>query len=157
MFAIDEILQLNLIPSDFTVYADRNKSSLIVSFAAQSHKRMLMNALQQRKSLLAEENFPSIESNSNIYANDQLTSYFASIFQAAWKAKKEGLIFSASSLGGKIKVKRFENSPATVVDTHQQLNNLLKCDRSDGAQNQSNGTPDTRNDNNGTSSSNNQH
>lgn len=89
VFAIDSILNLNLVPSDIIVYADRNKSSLIVSFASHTHKRMIMNALQQRKSLLAEEIFTSIDSKSNIFANDQLTPYFANIFQAAWKAKKK--------------------------------------------------------------------
>lgn len=84
VFAIDNILQLGLIPSDFTAYADRNKSSLIVSFANHPHKRLFMNTLQQRKSLLVEEIFPSIQSNSNVYANDQLTLYFAQLFHMAW-------------------------------------------------------------------------
>lgn len=85
---IDSLLEIGLLPSDFSVYADRNKSSLIVSFGNYAHKRIVINQLQHRKSLLAEELFPAISSNSNIYANDQLTPYFAKLFQAAWQAKK---------------------------------------------------------------------
>lgn len=87
VFSIDNILNSGLIPSDFTVYADRNKSSLIISFANYSHKRTFMSALQQRKSLLAEEVFSATESSSNTYFNDQLTPYFANLFQSAWRSK----------------------------------------------------------------------
>lgn len=125
VIAIDGILHLSLMPSDFTVYADKHKSSLMISFANYSHKRSFMSSLQQRKSLLAEEVFPSIQSNANIFANDQLTPYFAKLFQAAWQAKKEGRIHSASSLGGRIKVKRNETSAAITIETHQQLTDML--------------------------------
>lgn len=154
VFGIDSILQLGLIPSDFTAYADRNKSSLIISFGSHSLKRTFMNSLQQRKSLLAEEVFPTLQSNSNIYANDQLTPYFAKLFQAAWQAKKDGQIFSASSLGGRIKVKKCENSPAIIVDTEQQLNEVINVTPQNAAPTQSNGLSDSRNDNNGNSSNN---
>lgn len=125
VMSIDNLLELDLIPSDFTAYTDRHKSSLIVSFASHAHKRLLVNLLHQRKSLLVEEIFPSIKSNSNIYANDQLTPYFAKLFQAAWKAKKDGLIHSASSLGGRIKVKLHETSQPIVIETEDQLNDIM--------------------------------
>lgn len=136
VFAIDSVLQLSLIPSDFTVYADKHKSSLIISFANYSHKRTFMSSLQQRKSLLAEEVFPSIKSNSNIFANDQLTPYYAKLFQAAWQAKKDGHIHSASSLGGRIKVKRNESSAAIAIETQQQLIDMLGENSSIEAQQQ---------------------
>lgn len=146
VMGIEDVLQLGLIPSDFTVYADRNKSSLIISFANHPHKRIFMNALQQRKSLLAEEIFPAIQSSSNIYANDQLTPYFAQLFQAAWQAKKSGFIYSASSLGGRIKVKHFETSPTIIIDTQRQLDEILKEERQDTAQNPTERSSNQRND-----------
>lgn len=144
VFAIDNVLQQSLIPSDFTVYADKHKSSLIISFANYSHKRTFMSSLQQRKSLLAEEVFPSIKSNSNIFANDQLTPYYAKLFQAAWQAKKDGQIHSASSLGGRIKLKRNESSAAITIETHQQLIDILGENSSIEAQQQTSGLPNTQ-------------
>lgn len=155
VLSIDYILQLGLIPSDFIVYADRHKSSLIVAFANHSHKRLFMSALQQRKSLLAEEVFPSIKSNSNIYANDQLTPYFAKLFHEAWQAKKEGRVYSASSLGGRIKVKQYEDSSAITISNHQQLNELLNDTHNDKAQTHSNRSLRERNDDSSTSNNNN--
>lgn len=155
VISIDNVLDLGLIPSDFSAYADRNKSSLIVSFNNYSHKRLFMNELQKRRSLLAEEVFESIESSSNIYANDQLTPYFASLFQSAWKAKKNGQIYSASSLGGRVKVKKFENSSIIMVETQQQLNDIVNSTHETEAQNQSNGLSEVRNDDENSNSNNN--
>lgn len=146
VFAIDNVLQLSHIPSDFVAYADRHKSSLIISFASYSHKRTFMTSMQQRKSLLVEEVFPSIKSNANIYANDQLTPYFAKLFQTAWQAKKEGQIFSASSLGGRIKVKLNESGPAMPIESLQQFTKLLGENGHIKAQNQSSGSSNTQND-----------
>lgn len=148
VFSIDNILQIGLIPSDFSVYADRNKSSLIISFSNYSLKRTFMSLLQQRKSLLAEEVFPAIESSSNIYANDQLPSYFAELFQSAWQAKKEGKVYSASSLGGKIKVKQCESSPAIIINTQQQLDEVINDTRQPEAPTPSNGSTNARDDDN---------
>lgn len=148
MLIIGDILQLDLLPSDFTVYVDRNKSSLIVSFANHLHKRSVMNALHQRKSLLAEEIYPKIQSNANIYANDQLTPYFAKLFQYAWQAKKEGRIFSASSLGGRIKVKLADNSPVIIIETHHQLDELINENMPSGSNAPSPGRTDSQSDNN---------
>lgn len=143
---IESVLKIGLIASDFTAYADRHKSSLIVSFSSHTFKRMFTNELHSRKSLLVEEVFPSIQSNSNIYSNDQLTPYFAKIFQAAWQAKKEGIIYSASSLGGKIKVKVNETSRITIIETEQQLNDLVHNKQPDAAPTQqSNGPKEPRN------------
>lgn len=37
---IESVLQIGLLPSDFIVYTDRNKSSLILSFGNYVHKRL---------------------------------------------------------------------------------------------------------------------
>lgn len=146
VLAIDKVLQLSLILSDFTAYADRHKSSLIIALENYSLKRTFMNTMQQRKSLLVEEVFPSIKSNANIYANDQLTPYFAKLFQTAWQAKKDGKLFSASSLGGRIKVRLSENAPAKLIESLQQLTSLLGENAHVKAQNQPNGSSNTQND-----------
>lgn len=150
VLAIDRILNLGLLPTDISVYADRHKSSLIVSFASYSLKRSYMNALQQRRSLLVEEVFPSIQSQSNIYANDQLTPYFANLFQLAWKAKKDGKLFSASSLGGRIKVKRSENSSFAIIVMQKQLDEILNDELHNDAQPPASGSSTARNGNNNT-------
>lgn len=155
VLAIDRILNLSLLPTDVNVYADRHKSSLIVSFASYSLKRSYMNALQQRRSLLVEEIFPSIQSQSNIYANDQLTPYFANLFQLAWKAKKEGKLFSASSLGGRIKVKRSENSSFVIIIMQKQLDEILNGEPNNDAQPPTSGSSTARNGDNRNNSNNN--
>lgn len=55
---IESVLQIGLVISDFTVYADRHKSSLIVSFGNYALKHSFTNELHRRKSLLVEEVFP---------------------------------------------------------------------------------------------------
>lgn len=103
---IIDVLKLELLPSDFVAYSDRNQASIILTFDHQAHKRLFMSALRQRNELLVEEIFTSIRSNSKIYCIDQLTPYFASLFQKAWDAKKQKLIYSASSLGDRIKIRK---------------------------------------------------
>lgn len=70
---IDKVLQTQLIPSDYLVHTDRNKTSLIISFTSASMKRFVMNQMRKKKSLFAEEIDDSTRSNSQIYINDQLT------------------------------------------------------------------------------------
>lgn len=103
---IIDVLKLELLPSDFVAYSDRNQASIILTFDHQAHKRLFMSALRQRNELLVEEIFTSIRSNSKIYCIDQLTPYFASLFQKACDAKKQKLIYSASSLGDRIKIRK---------------------------------------------------
>lgn len=122
---IVDTLKLELLVSDITAYTDHNKSSLIVIFYNQMYKRLLMNTLRDRKVLLVEEVFPDIRSNAKIYANDQLTPYFAKLFQTAWNAKSNGRLFSASSTGGRIKVKKTANSPLTTIECEATLHDII--------------------------------
>lgn len=114
-----------MLPTDYSVYSDRNKSSIIVCFDSFALKRHTMDAMRKKQSLFAEEIYQSVTSNSRVYANDHLTPYFANIFQCAWRAKKDGLIASASSLGGKIRVRKSEYSPSHTINTESQLNDLI--------------------------------
>lgn len=122
---IDNILNTELIPSDYTVHADRNKSSLIISFSSYALKRFFMDRMRQKQSLFIEEIYDSIKSNSQVYVNDQLTPYFAQLFQRAWRAKKDGHIHSASSVGGRIRVKKHENGQSHIIENETQLKEII--------------------------------
>lgn len=126
---IDQILSTGLIPSDWTVHADRNKSSLIISFTSHAVKRFFMDEIRKKQTLFAEELYDNIRSNSRVYFNDQLTPYFAKLFNKAWTAKKAGTLFAVSSLGGRIRVKKFENGPSTVIDTESQLQYIVDSEQ----------------------------
>lgn len=142
---IEAVLKLGLIPSDFVAYADRHGTSLILSFGNYAHKRLFTNELQRRRGLLVEEVFPTIKSNSAVYANDQLTPYYAKLFQIAWQAKKNGSLHSASSLGGRIKVKVSESSQIVVIETEQQINDLLNARQAEAQSQQIDMASDSRN------------
>lgn len=121
---IIDILNIQLLPSDCVTYSDRNKSSIIIQFDNHAYKRYFMDSMRKKTELLVEE-ILDVRSNSKVYCNDQLTPYFASLFQKAWQAKKNKLIHSASSLGGRIKVKKSENSQFITVDSETQLNEVI--------------------------------
>lgn len=125
---IMEVLRLDLLPSDYFAYADRNKSSIIIQFDNYAHKRYFMDTLRARNELLVEEILPSIQSNSKLYCNDQLTPYFANIFQKAWTAKKNKQLHSASSLGGRIKVRKTVNSMYQLIESETQLIDIIDID-----------------------------
>lgn len=118
---IAELLNIDVIPSDYSVYVDRNKSSIIVAFANHVIKRSLIDAMRRKQSLLVEEILDSAQSNSRIYINDQLSPHYAKLFQLAWQAKRSGTLFSASSTGGRIRVKKFESSQPYVIETEADL------------------------------------
>lgn len=45
---IDSVLHTDLIPSDYTLYADTHKSSIIVSFSSYTLKRHVMDAMRKK-------------------------------------------------------------------------------------------------------------
>lgn len=128
---INDALNIDLLTSNFTAYADKNKSSIILSYLSYNHKRHFMDALKERKSLAVRDIFPESTSNSQIYVNDQLTPYFAALFRIAWKAKKDGKLFSVSSLGGKVRIRRRENDELITVNSETQLLEVINVDNSE--------------------------
>lgn len=122
---IDELLNVQLLSSDYSCYADKHGSSIIVAFVNYVHKRRVMDELRRRESLFAEKLFPDVQSNSRVYANDQLSPYFAHLFQSAWTAKRNGLLFSATSLGGRIRVRKTANSELITIETDKLLNEII--------------------------------
>lgn len=83
-----------------------------------------MDAMRNRNELLVEEVL-QVQSNSKIFCNDQLTPHFAELFQIAWKAKKEKQLYSASSLGGRIKVRKTETSSFIIVKSESHLLDII--------------------------------
>lgn len=122
---IAEALKIDVIPSDYSVYADRNKSSIIASFASHIIKRYFTDAMRKKQSLFVEEIYESTQSNARIYINDQLSPYFAKLFQLAWQAKKSGSLFSVTSFGGRIRVKKFENGILHTIETEDHLQDAI--------------------------------
>lgn len=122
------LLRIELLPCDFNAYSDRNKSSIIVTFNSYSLKRCFTDAIREKRVILVEEILPDLKSNAKIYCNDQLTPYFAELFQKAWKAKKANKLIAASSLGGRIKVRKYEFSEYIVIETEYQLNEVIDID-----------------------------
>lgn len=118
-------LQLDLLPSDFIAYTDRNHSSVILAFDNYAHKRYFMDTMRKRNELLVEEVL-QVQSNSKIFCNDQLTPYFASLFQKAWQAKKNNQLYAASSLGGRIKVRKTEASNFILVQSEAHLSEIIE-------------------------------
>lgn len=122
---IVQTLELNLLPSDYIAYTDRFRSAIILSFGNYMHKRHFMNTMRKRNDLLVEEIF-TVQSNAKIYCNDQLTPYFAEMFQTAWQAKKDKKLFAASSLGGRIKVRKTETSQFIIVQSKQHIMDIIE-------------------------------
>lgn len=119
------LLQLRIIPSDFDAYADSKKSSMIIAFANYLHKRQVMQSLRDRKQLLVEEVIKGVKTDAKVYCNDQLSPYYAKLFQRAWRAKVDKVIYSASSLGGRIKIKRTKECEAKIVRTDFELDLII--------------------------------
>lgn len=124
LLRIAHVLQIDLIPSDYTVYVDRHKSSIIVLFASHTYKRSMINAMKNKQSLFVEELY-NMPSNTRIFMNDQLSPYFAKLFQLAWQAKKDVTLYSASSAGGRIRIKKFENSRPVTIEKTDQLQEVI--------------------------------
>lgn len=52
---IAETLQIDVIPSDYMAYVDKNRTAVILSFNAHTMKRYFMDAMRSKKSLFVEE------------------------------------------------------------------------------------------------------
>lgn len=124
------ILKISLLPSDFVAYSDRNRTSIILSFGNYTHKRYFMDTLRKKDALLVEEVL-QVESNARIFCNDQLTPYFASLFQTAWQAKKTNKIHAASSLGGRIRIRKTNTSEFILIQSPSQLDDIIESGHSD--------------------------
>lgn len=128
IIAIAKSLGIDLNASQFSSYPVADNKFIIVRFYNLKHKQTLLNKIRIKKSLMVEEVFRRIKSNSQIYLNDHLTPYFNNLYLIARKAKKEGKLASASSYGGKIRARKLANDMPIVITCEQQLQLLIDYD-----------------------------
>lgn len=129
--SIAKSLNVEFNASQFSSYAVARNKFIIVSFYNLKYKQMLLNKIRVKKSLMVEEVFHDVQSNSQIYLNDHLTPYFNNLYLIARNAKKEGKLASASSYGGKIRARKTANDTPTVIMSESQLHSLIDMDVSD--------------------------
>lgn len=127
VIAIAKVLGVELTRQQFTSYTVANDKFIIVNVFNIKYKKMMMNKIRAKKSLMVEEAFKH-KSNSQIYLNDHLTPYYSSLFLLARRAKKEGKISSVSSYGGKIRARKSQNEAPIVITTEKQLQALIDLD-----------------------------
>lgn len=124
VIAIAKALGIELTQTQFTSYAVTNNKFVIAQFHNHKLKQTLINKIRVKKSLMAEEVFGS-NSNSQIYLNDHLTPYYNKLYLLARNAKRDGKLASASSYGGKIRVRVSIDDAPTVIVCESQLNILI--------------------------------
>lgn len=118
--SIADILGIKLAKNQFTSYAVANKKFIIIRFHNYKHKSQLLLRIRAKKSLMVEEVFGN-KSNSQIYLNDHLTPYFNHLYLLARTAKKNNTIASATSYGGRIRVRKFINDAPHTITCERQL------------------------------------
>lgn len=125
VIAIAKTLGVELSSHHFTSYALAKSKLIIVQTYNIRHKQLMLNKIRVKKSLMVEEAFETVKSNSQIYLNDHLTPYFSGLYLMARKAKKDGKIASASSYGGKIRARKSLNDAPVIITTQKQLTELI--------------------------------
>lgn len=129
-YNICNILDIELTDDDFIAYKTKTANFVIIQFESYRKKSLFLRKMFERKNLMTEEIFNDIKSNEQIYVSDQLTPYFARVFQTVRQAKKDGNIHSASSRGGKIRIKVTENSQFQFVFSEYEINQLVNDETS---------------------------
>lgn len=125
IYSLFNLLDMELLDDEFNAYHTRNGNFVIVQFDSHKIKSQLFKKIIERRSIMTEELFDGIESNSQIYVSDHLTPYFAKLHQLARSAKKDGKLFQVSSRGGKIRVKKSEREFHKFIFSEYELNEIL--------------------------------
>lgn len=116
----------------FSSYAVANNKFIIVQFYMHKHKLSILRKIRAKKSLLVEEVFTT-QCNSQIYINDHLTPHFNRLHLMARRAKKDGKLASASSIGGKLRVRKHANDAPVTITNEKQLQLLIDMDYDDNS------------------------
>lgn len=119
------VLQANITAADFSTYPTSGNKFVVVAFYNYANKAALLNKMRTKKSVMVEEIFSNTKSKSQLYINDHLTPHFNSLFIEAFKAKKEGFLASASSWGGRIRVRKAINDAPITINNRDQLINII--------------------------------
>lgn len=118
-------LEVNIDTLHINAYKTKGGAFVIVNLLNQSNKLKLLKKMKEKKSLMVEEVFEGIKSNSQIYINDHLTHYNNNLFQTAFRAKKEGKLSFVSSTGGKIRVKKEADGQTVFITNQRMLNDII--------------------------------
>lgn len=126
VYNICNLLDIELTDDEFDAYKTKTANFVIIRFESYRKKALFLRKMSDRKSIMTEEIFDNVTSNSQIYACDQLTPYFANLFHLTRMAKKDGKIYAASQRGGKIRIKTNENSPFQFIFSERELTQIIK-------------------------------
>lgn len=88
VYSLCNLLDIEILEDEFTAYQTRNANFIIVQFDSHRKKSLLLNKINEKNQLWSNKYL--MESNRQIYINDQLTPYFAKLYQLARAAKKGG-------------------------------------------------------------------
>lgn len=122
-------LNVEITGNQFSSYAVANNKFIIVRFFNIKHKQQMQNKIRAKRSLMVEECF-TVKSNGQIYLNDHLTPYLNNLFLMARSAKKDGKLASATSHGGKIRVRKSANDAPVIVTYEGQLRTIVEMSSS---------------------------
>lgn len=104
-------LNLDITKSQFSAYTVAGNKFLIAHFYNLKHKQMIINKMRIRRSLM-----------------DHLTPYFNRLYLLARQANKESKLFTASSYGGRIRVRKHRNDMPTQITSEAQLQIIIDMD-----------------------------
>lgn len=147
VYNICNLLDIEITDDEFVAYKTKTANFIIIQFENYRKKSTFLRKISDKKSIMAEEIFDDVTSNSQIYANDQLTPYFAKLFHLARMAKRDGKIYLTSSRGGKIRIKTKENSPFQFIFCEHDLLQLINNDTQQSNNSASTSTQDNNNNN----------
>lgn len=125
-------LEVDINKGQFSSYAVANNKFIIVQFYMHKHKLSILRKIRTKKSLLVEEVFTT-QCNSQIYINDHLTPHFNRLHLMARRAKKDGKLVSASSIGGKLRVRKHANDAPISITNEKQLQSLIDIEYDDNS------------------------
>lgn len=125
---IAEFFQIQIAEYDFSAYATANNKFIIATFHNFGTKQSLLNKIRSKRSLMVEEVFGTLRSNSQIYINEHLTRYFNNLYLMARVAKKQGKLASALSSSGKIRVRKHADDVPIIITDEYQLKTLIEME-----------------------------
>lgn len=124
--AMGTTLGLELAESNFNSYTTFNGKFIIASFYNFGDKEMLLGKMRIKKSLMAEEIVPNLRSNNRVNINEHLTPFNSGLFVMARRAKQEGKLATATSYGGRIRVKKHAEDMPVIVNSKTQLESIIE-------------------------------
>lgn len=126
IMAMGTKLGLELVESNFNSYTTFNGKFIVASFYNFADKERLLGKMRIKKSLMAEEIVPNLRSNNRININEHLTPFNSGLFAMARRAKHEGKLATATSYGGRIRVKKHAEDMPVIIHSKTQLESIIE-------------------------------